>query len=236
MPFRGNIAVLGLPAVVGLWFISIFAFPYLTAEAGQFGIYEQRHQWLLVHVVAGAVALLSGPVQLWLGLNRRTKIPHRIIGVVYVLAVVAGCVAAFYLAFHADFGWVFAFGMTSMAAAWLITTGLATIAICLRRTEQHREWMIRSYIVTFGFVTFRMLVSILELARVGTLVERLTAASWVAWALPLLIGEAILQGRKIFTRPPTAAIRLVTPSAHTGAPGPAAFDLEHSESSYQHQP
>jgi hypothetical protein len=33
---------------------------------------------------------------------------------------------------------------------------------------------------------------------IGSLQEQLTAASWFCWAAPLLVTEAILQGRKIF--------------------------------------
>ena len=84
-----------------------------------------------------------------------------------------------------------------MALAWIITTGLATIAICRELIPQHREWMIRSYVVTFGFVTFRVMADVLEIGRVGTLTEQLTAASWFCWSVPLLITEGILQGRKI---------------------------------------
>jgi hypothetical protein len=64
--------------------------------------------------------------------------------------------------------------------------------------EQHREWMIRSYVTTFGFVNFRILVGVLTVANVGTLIDRLVAASWFCWAFPLLFTELILQGRKIF--------------------------------------
>jgi hypothetical protein len=37
----------------------------------------------------------------------------------------------------------------------------------------------------------------LTAAKVGTLTEQLAVASWFCWAVPLLITEAILQGRKI---------------------------------------
>jgi hypothetical protein len=57
--------------------------------------------------------------------------------------------------------------------------------------------MIRSYVVTFAFVTFRALQGTLSAANVGTLPEQLAVASWFCWAVPLLITEAILQGRKI---------------------------------------
>ena len=148
-------------------------------------------------------------------------------------AVAVSGTAAFYLAAHTDFGWVFGLGLASMASAWMISTTLATIAICLRRVEQHREWMIRSYVVTFGFVTFRILESILDMAKIGTILERKAAASWFSWTVPLLLTELILQGRKIFA----GRISAVQPRAangYTAVPAPAAFDVRNSESFYQH--
>ena len=58
--------------------------------------------------------------------------------------------------------------------------------------------MIRSYVVTFAFVTFRALWSALQVAGIGTQHEQLAASSWFSWAVPLLVVEAVLQGRKIF--------------------------------------
>src|SRR5207249_3472636 len=143
MRTRGNIVVFGTPAVVGLWFVSSFALSYLGADEGGFGIYWPRHRWLYAHILAGSVALLSGPLQFWLGSIRLTGILHRVLGVIYVAAVGVSATAAFYLAFHTDFGWVFGTGLAMMASAWIIATTLATVAICRQMGEQHREWMIR---------------------------------------------------------------------------------------------
>src|SRR5262245_31709857 len=159
---RGNLVVLAAPTVLALCFVYGYALTYLGAEPTQYGIYRPRHDWLYVHIVAGSVALLLGPLQLWLGLNKRTAFSHRLIGVLYVLSVATGGIAGLYLAKHTDFGWVFGLGFGSMAVAWMTTTALATLAISLRRVEQHREWMIRSYVVTFGFVTFRVLNAIFD--------------------------------------------------------------------------
>jgi hypothetical protein len=63
--------------------------------------------------------------------------------------------------------------------------------------EQHKEWMIRSYVVTTAFVTFRLFFELLRWTAIGTIVERLTAMAWLSWAIPLLVTEAVLQGRKI---------------------------------------
>jgi hypothetical protein len=231
---RGNILVFGAPTIIALWFVYSFAFPYLTPDAGQFGIYWPRHQWLYAHVLAGIAALMLGPAQFWLALNGRTAMLHRVLGVGYVMGVAVSSTAAFYLAFHTDFGWVFGTGFASMALAWVIATTLATAAIWRRQIEQHREWMIRSYVITFAFVTFRIIDVSLDLAKVGTIVERMSAASWVAWAVPLLITESILQGRKIFASP-VSARQLQGAQAYNAAPEPEPFDLQNSEPTYLHQ-
>ncbi|OLE87158.1 MAG: hypothetical protein AUG08_12580, partial [Acidobacteria bacterium 13_1_20CM_2_55_15] len=171
-------AVLLAPTVVALWFLNSFAFQYLTVDRDRYGIYWDRQEWLYFHIIAGGLALLLGPLQFWLGLNRREIFVHRIIGAAYVLCVLVSATAGLYLAQHTDFGWIFGMGLTAMSLAWIVATSFATIAICRHVIEQHLEWMIRSYVLTFGFVTFRMFTGSLQVAGVGTTQEQMTAASW----------------------------------------------------------
>ena len=197
---RGTLIGLGLVAAVGLVFVFDAALPYFSVTEAQFRWYWPRRYWLLLHVVTGIVALLSGPVQLWLGLARRHLGLHRALGTVYVASVGASAMAAYYLALHTDFGWGFGAGLAGLATAWLVTTGLALVAIRLRLHDQHKEWMVRSYVATTAFITFRALFAVLNAAAVGTLNERLTVCSWFCWAIPLLACEAVLQGRKLTWR------------------------------------
>ena len=95
---------------------------------------------------------------------------------------------------------------SGLAVAWLVTTGLALVSIRRRLIVQHQEWMIRSYVVTFAFVNFRIFAGILHALGVGTLPEQLAAASWFCWAVPLLMTEAVLQGRKIFKSGPARIV------------------------------
>jgi uncharacterized membrane protein len=192
--------VLGVVMAVGVGFLLAFAVPHIAPDPSLYARYASRRGWLLLHIGSGAVALLVGPVQLWLGLGRRHLGLHRRLGAIYLGSVAAGSVSAFYLALHTDFGWLFGMGLTGLAVAWLVTTGLALAAIRRRLILQHQEWMIRSYVVTFAFVTFRLVVGALQAADVGTLREQLTAASWFSWAVPLLGAEAMVQGRKIVSR------------------------------------
>src|SRR5687768_7000717 len=179
-------------------FVVLAALPYLALDQSQFAGYWPRRWWLLLHVVTGRGALLSGPVQRWLGLPDTRPALHRRLGLTYVTSVAVSAAAAYYLALNTDFGWAFGTGLAGLATAWLITTGLAVVAIRRHLYDQHKEWMIRSYVVTTAFVCFRLIFPVLQATGAGTLNEQLAMASWVSWAVPLLVTEAVLQGRKIF--------------------------------------
>jgi uncharacterized membrane protein len=183
--------------IVAIGFVGFFALRYFTLNREVFGFYWPRRNWLLLHIIGGIVALLTGPGQLWLGLNRRRLGLHRTLGLVYMTSIGLSSIAAFYLAAHTDLGWVFGAGLAGLAVAWIVTTTLAFAAVRRGLILQHQEWMIRSYVVTFAFVTFRIFAGVVQATGVGTLQEQLAAASWFCWAVPLLVTEAILQGRKI---------------------------------------
>ena len=195
----GTAVLLGLAMFLGLGFVAGFALPYF-AGGEELARYPDRQGWLIMHIGGGMIALLVGPGQLWLGYKNRRIEVHRKLGLVYMGAIAVSVTAAFYLATHTSLGWVFGAGLGGLAVAWIITTGLAFVAVRRGLLQQHQEWMIRSYVVTFAFVFFRILAGILQATGVGSLPEQLAAASWFCWAAPLLVTEAILQGRKIFAR------------------------------------
>jgi uncharacterized membrane protein len=122
---------------------------------------------------------------------------HRNLGFVYMTAITLGAVSAYYLAFNTSGGVVFGSGLIALATAWLTTTGMAFLAIKRHLYEQHKEWMIRSYVVTFSFVTYRVFGVMMTPLQLGTFAELNIVLAWGSWALPLLLTEAILQGRKV---------------------------------------
>jgi uncharacterized membrane protein len=196
---RRLLAGLCVVGLLGLFFIAVAALPYYRLDPAKFDTYWPRRWWLLTHITGGIVALMSGPVQLWLGLTDRRPAVHRQLGVVYMSAILVSSFSAYYLAFHTNISAVFGAGLASLATAWLIATGLAYAAIRRSLIDQHKEWMIRSYVITTAFVTFRALFLVLQSTQLGPdVTTRLEIASWICWALPLVLTEAWLQGKKIF--------------------------------------
>lgn len=179
-----------------VFFILVAAMPYLLGDADKLREYAGRQDWLIVHISAGMVALLLGPFQLWLGASQPTNRWHRNLGMLYLAAIGVSSVAAYYLAFNTQVSFTFGFGLVGLATAWLVTCTMAMMAVKQRSFLQHQEWMIRSYVVTFAFVTFRAMTIIMEKLEISSVIERVNVASWASWALPLLICEVVLQLRK----------------------------------------
>ena len=199
----GRNLLLSLSLLIAIGFTLVFAVPYFygRGSAAEAFVASGRLSWLLAHIGTAMIALLIGPFQLWMGLTGKALPTHRLLGAIYISSIAVSSITTYYLSITTTLGWVFGAGLAGLATAWVISTGLAFAAIRARNFDQHKEWMIRSYVVTFGFVFFRMFVGATEAASIGELSERLTAASWFCWSVPLLITEAVLQGRKIFSNP-----------------------------------
>lgn len=217
----GRIALWSI--VVGLSFYFVVtsglldnAIPYLAgAEA-----FTKRHgahgAWLLLHIVGGTAAVLIGPLQFSATLRRRNIAVHRWSGRLYLLSVAVSVIAAIRILLlpHSSFG--FRIGIAGLALAWIATTGVAYAAVRARQVPLHKEWMIRSYVVTFGFVFFRLLLTPLFSLEIATRGEIVSAVSWMCWALPLLVTEVVLSSRKIVQARTVVSARR---AATTGQPG-----------------
>lgn len=194
-----TIAALAVGAALALWFIFTAAFQYATYTQLAYGSYWPRRFALIPHILGGVVAITVGLVQVWLGITGRTRRLHILLGRVYLGAVGVGSLAGFYLALTTLGSLAFGAGLFFLCVAWVLTTAMAYVAVRNRAIEQHREWMLRSYVVTFAFVVFRLLTGWLISRGVVPPMAAGTMA-WASWAVPLLVLEPMLQYRKIVRR------------------------------------
>jgi uncharacterized membrane protein len=198
LPEAALIAILLALGAAALWFIVHKVSLYASYNATTYDDFWRRRFGLIPHILGGVVAVPVGLVQLWLGLTGRIGILHRVLGRIYVLAIAVASVGGFYLAVTIDSKYfAYAAGLFCLACAWVITTSMALVSVRHRAFEQHREWMIRSYIVTFAFVTFRLLDHVMVHWKVAPADEVETFMAFACWSVPLLLAEPLIQLRRI---------------------------------------
>lgn len=196
------IVVIAALAAALLWFVG-HRVHYLTdySLASLTDYYWPRRGGLIPHLIGGSLAIVTGLVQIWLGLTHRVKTLHRMLGKVYASGVLIGSLGGFYLAFTIPGHLPYRGGLLGLNLAWLVTTGMALYAIRLRRIEQHREWMLRSYTVTFAFVTYRLVSTWLrrwiEVADDPVADDIDIIMAWACWSVPLLLAEPLIQLRSL---------------------------------------
>jgi uncharacterized membrane protein len=198
-PARPWIVVVSLCVLAAgaLWYIQLAARQYSVYSAASYGELWPRRAGFIPHMAGGLVAISTGLIQLWLGATQRTGSLHRNLGRVYLGGVALGGAGAFYLALTIEPKYfAYGAGLFMLSTAWVLTTGMAYAAIRKRAIERHREWMIRSYTVTFAFVLLRLMDQLLIHWHVAPDDQIDAVTAWACWSVPLLLVEPLLQLRK----------------------------------------
>jgi uncharacterized membrane protein len=183
--------------VLSLYFIFDKTPRYFVFTKESYGDYFwPRANWVIVHVVCGILALVIGPFQFVPAIRNRFLNLHRWMGKTYLTSTLIGGIAGLYMASTSQIGYAYQFGLTGLAIAWIATGTMAYISIRNLNITQHREWMIRSYVVTFGFTFFRLLDEVLT-PMIPNLPDRFGLLSWACWAIPLFVAEICIQAGKI---------------------------------------
>jgi len=194
-----TILALVLASLVAARFLLHYAAPYFKWDPKYFDYYWPHRFRLIIHISGGIVALACGTLQLWTGLRQRAMRFHKWTGRVYLLGVGVGIVGAFLMTLSTT-PKSFGVALRGLATAWLVTTAIAWAAIMRGRVALHKEWVVRSYLVTFAFVTFRVITDNMPwlMARLGSNTnDAATNVTWLSWVIPLAVYEVILQTRRL---------------------------------------
>lgn len=167
---------------------------YPMYHAYRLQVIADRHL-LIPHSLAGTLALLIGPINFSSRIRQRYARLHRILGYIYFIAVIVGSFTGIALAS----GRPGLPGTSMQAAAWMVCTTVAVITARNRQIKVHRQWMARSYAVTFTFVSSRVLN--LVPAYWSHLGDVLSAVGVIAFTLAsILIVDIGLNWRELTTR------------------------------------
>lgn len=193
--------VLAIGLATGFWAWLIIAVPVITLAA------ESRHAGHFAitfsHMAGGSIMLFVGAANLYLGETRRSPALHRAFGYLYLVGGLLSALSALYVAASGvhrappDYAISIAtmsndgFSLAFLSLAWICAAAMAYRAVRNRRFDQHRLWMIRSYVLVWSFTTCRLVAQVPAIAGLG----EGKAFIWMSWVAPLLIAELALQWR-----------------------------------------
>jgi uncharacterized membrane protein len=192
--------------LIAVAFVAFALPPYLTLDPSRSRIpppdVPGYYAALVGHVLFGAIAMLTGALQMWPWLRRRYPALHRRLGRVYVFGgVLPASIAGFAIGCVSPFGPVLRVSDVLLAILWLSATVIAFRLARQRRFTEHRRWMTRSVVLTMSVISNRVwaVVWFLVLSpHVSTsfggseawMVQTIAGLSgWMGWVIPLVIVE-----------------------------------------------
>ena len=168
--------------------------------------YHPFRWYLLPHGLAGACAILLGPMQFSDRLRQRFIRFHRVVGRIYVSsAFIVAPLGAYIQYFEERMGGPRSFSIAALVDAILLmlTTGIAFAFIRNGKVQQHRQWMTRSFAVALVFLEVRVVLGVTGWEKLGVTVTETVV--WGCLAFSILAADIVLQMQELWRSRPIAA-------------------------------
>jgi uncharacterized membrane protein len=179
--------------------------------------YQPFKWWLLPHGIAGACALLLGPMQFSDRLRKKYAKLHRVVGRLYIGGVFVAGPLGFYIQFFQErSGATRSFSVAGAvdATLWMTTTAIALLFILRGNVNLHRQWMTRSFAVAIVFLEVRVIGGITGWDMLGP--RAIETIVWVCLAFSILSADIVLQWHDLrSSRPAPSKSRMPVPEAVT---------------------
>ena len=156
--------------------------------------YQPFKWWLLPHGIAGACALLLGPMQFSDRLRNRFRKLHRVLGRIYVASVFVAAPLGFYIQYFEErMGDPRSFSIAAAADAvlWMTTTAIAMAFILRGKVQEHRQWMTRSFAVAIVFLEVRVIGGLSGIENLD--IHANETMVWTCLVFSILLADVVLQ-------------------------------------------
>ncbi|MDX1912939.1 MAG: DUF2306 domain-containing protein [Saprospiraceae bacterium] len=152
------------------------------------GLWEQPFYRLAFfsHILFGGLTLLTGWSQFSDRWRKRHLSLHRLLGKVYLLAMLPSALAGIYLSFYATGGLVAGLGFFLLGIVWLFSSLAAYGSIRNGDVDRHAYWMVFSYAACFAAVTLRLWLPLLTALFELAFVPAYQIVAWLCWVPNLL--------------------------------------------------
>ncbi len=143
--------------------------------------------------------ILSAPLVLFIGLillseyvRRRHGGWHRWLGRIQVVVLLFFVLpSSVVMSRHAFGGWPAGLSFLLLSAATASCAIVGVVHACRRRYDQHRRWMLRSYVLICSAVALRLISGTAGLVGVPSPEQTYIVAAWSSWLFPLAACEIV---------------------------------------------
>lgn len=180
--------------------VSAYAFSFFFFPKEQSPVYQHfiNDPWVgFSHVYGGAVALLFGSLQFSAKFRQKYLSTHRVFGFIYLIAILIGGIGGFFAAIDASGNFITKLGFLCLDILWLFTTVVAYKKIINRDFIAHRNWMIRSFALTFAAVALRLQFPLWMGYYQMPFPEAYVIIAWTCWIPNLIAAEWIVRKVKM---------------------------------------
>jgi uncharacterized membrane protein len=150
----------------------------------------------VAHAFSGGTALIIGPLQLNRRLFNRVRNLHRALGRIYVGSIWVSSIGGLWSAIFFEVEIAARIVFAVLAILWFATTTIAFLQIRNGKVAEHREWMIRSFSLSFFFVTFSVWVPGAASGNVPNAIGY-PLAVFLSWSLNLLVAEIWIRRTRV---------------------------------------
>jgi uncharacterized membrane protein len=145
-----------------------------------------------MHIFSGPVVLINGLILLSDYVRRRHGSWHRWLGRVQVVVLMLFVLpSSVVMAQHAFGGWPAGLSFLLLSAATASCAIVGVVHARRRRYDQHRRWMLRSYVLICSAVFLRLISGTAGLVEVPSAEHAYIFAAWSSWLFPLAAYEIV---------------------------------------------
>jgi len=181
--------------------VSVYAILFLTIDWLGSQYLKQKFSLAPIamysHIIGGSFALLTGAFQLNSLFRAKFLDAHKILGRVYVVAVLFSGIAGLFIATRSMGGTVAHFGFGIMAILWLLTVYMAVVRIRQGKVRVHRHWMVLNYSLTCSAITLRLYLPTFPMIFNIDFITSYTYISWAAWLPNIIIAQLYLMKKNV---------------------------------------
>ncbi|GIN63225.1 hypothetical protein J27TS8_32180 [Robertmurraya siralis] len=151
-----------------------------------------------IHILLAVLSLLTGPLGVLKKIRIKSLFFHRWNGRLYVISIILNFIPGVYVSFFATGGWLSTLGFLILNILWLGTTVLGYWYIKGGKVTLHRQWMLRSFFLSFANMTIYIVVTIAHHVIHIPYGTSYTLAVWLCWFLNLIAAEFVIR-KNVFT-------------------------------------